>query len=105
VVVTGDAAVVGMLRPGHNQAILALVQFADRPAMVAISLAAPEDVPAVERAAAGSPETQIWAITELMHSMADGPSLKQAALRPGVGFSADLGPYGFRIYKLTRVVS
>ena len=68
-VVDGDAAVVGMLRPTPERCLLALIQFADRPAHVAVRLAAPDDVPPSTATLAGHPEIRAWRVQEIQRSM------------------------------------
>jgi hypothetical protein len=97
VVVEGDAAVVGILRPTPERCLLTLIQFADRPATVQVSLAEPVDIPACERAGVGEPARTAWTARELLHSMVETDAA------PGtLPMTVTLGPYGFRIFELVR---
>ncbi|MHB0934805.1 MAG: alpha-amylase family protein [Armatimonadota bacterium] len=100
VLIEGDAAVIGLLRPSPKRCLLALIQFADRPACVRISLAEPKDIPQVRRDAAGRPEACAWRGHEVMHSMVDN------AVTDDITFSREaveisISAYGFRIFELS----
>jgi hypothetical protein len=93
--VTGDPAVVGILRPGPSRCLLALIQFAARSASVSIKLTEPFDIPAAERAAAGEPHRRAWSAREILHSMVD------STLPVGWQFTdIPLAGHGFRILEL-----
>ncbi len=98
VLVDGDAAVVGLLRPTPERCLLTLIQFADRPATVTVSLADPVDVPASERARAGEPQDAAWTARELLHGMVETAPVPSGALP----LTVTLGAFGFRIFELVR---
>jgi len=98
--VEGDAAVVGMLRPSADRALLALIQFAGRPATVTVSLAEPIDVPRAERDAAGQPHQREWSAHEILRSMVEEHPQADFRLAPGSSAEIALAPYGFRVFEL-----
>lgn len=100
--VTGDAAVVGMLRPSRERCILALMQFARREAHVSVRLTAPLDLPAAHVAAADHPEATCWEVRERLHSMVDVPHAGNASLGPEQPLTTTLAPCGFRILELRQ---
>ncbi len=103
VVVDGDAAVVGLLRPSAERCLLLLVNFADRSATVRVRLAEPFDVPAKQRARAGAPHSVSWQAWELLHSIAEVAPLAGPVMVSGAaGAPLTLGAYGFRVLELTR---
>ncbi len=103
VVVEGDAAVIGLLRPSADRCLLILVNFADRAATVCVRLADPFDVPATQHALAGAPHTVAWQARELLRSI-----VELAPLAGSITVSGDdsapltLGAYGFRVMELSR---
>jgi hypothetical protein len=101
--VEGDAAVVGLLRPTAERCLLILINFAERSATVRVRLAEPFDIPAVQRARAGAPQTVTWKARELQHSIAESEALAGPVMVSGVaGAPLTLGAYGFRVLELTR---
>jgi hypothetical protein len=100
--ITGDDAVVGIVRPGKDKMILALIQFANRAATVSVKLAPPGDVPSVQRTAAGSPETYTWEARESLKSMVNPTPTSSAKIGNGQAMQVSLGAYGFRVFELTR---
>jgi hypothetical protein len=100
VTVEGDAGVVGLLRPTARRCLLVLINFADRDAAVRVRLAAPVDVPAPQRRAAGAPQMRAWRMGELVHSIRESADAVPAAISARVAASAALGPYGFRVFEL-----
>jgi hypothetical protein len=99
--IAGDAAVVGLLRPAADRALLAVIQFAGRPATIDVRLAEPIDVPRVERADAGAPHERHWHAREIMRSMVDPAETPEFDLPPGAAARIEIGPYGFRVFELT----
>lgn len=101
--VEGDDAVVAMIRPSKDRAILAVMQFANRTAKVKLHLADPKDIPAVERPMAAAPQDRKWSCREILHSMVDEALGAKGApvLGAGQSLSIALAPYGFRIFELT----
>ena len=100
--VEGDAAVVGLLRPSADRCLLILVNFADHPAAVRVRLVEPFDVPAVQRALAGAPQTVSWQAREIQHSIADAePLAGPVSISGSAGTPLSLGAYGFRVLELT----
>ena len=102
VVVDGDAAVVGLLRPGAGRSLLALLQFADRAATVRVSLREAGDMPPEERAEAGDYARGTWTVRELARSLVDDPPAPPARLGPGEPLLVALATYGFRLFELRR---
>lgn len=102
VVIEGDNAVVGILRPGGDRAIMALIQFADRPCTVQVRLAPPVDVVAFDAPRTGAPEKQNWRVHELLHSADDEIENTGKDLAPGKPLKVNLSPFGFRIYELIK---
>ena len=100
VIVDGDAGVVGMLHPTPDRCLLALIQFADRPAHVGVRLTAPDDVPLIHRALAGHPEVRIWRVQEIQRSMVNAEEMAPATLSPAHALEVTLGAFGFRIFEL-----
>lgn len=103
VAVDGDAAVVGLLRPSEKRAILALLQFADRPAQLSVRLADPVDLPAADRERAGRPDRQTWTAREIMHSMVEKEAVPSAPISADAVFTVSLAPYGFRVFELKLI--
>jgi len=101
VVVTGDKAVIGIVRPTARRCLLILIQFADRPATVEVRLADPIDVPAVQRRMAGAPHRRRWRTRDVLRSIVNEAPAGSAAIGPGRPLTAALGPYGFRVFELT----
>ena len=101
VVVDGDPAVVGILRPGGNRCILGLIQFADRPASVTVRLADPIDVPASQQAQAGHPKRSKWQVREVLRSMVDEPGVGSSSLSETTSLKVEIAPRGFRIFELS----
>ena len=104
VVVTGDDAVIGTIRPSRSRAILLLNQFAGRSATVQVTLGEPVDVPAVYREAAGSPNRHEWTVRELFRSMVDQNESRPGQLSGESSREIVLAPHGFRVFEMTRVV-
>ena len=114
VVVTGDQAVVGMIRPDRNKAILGVMQFADRASDVEIRLCDPCDVTIDSRQEATEALMQEWQVREILCSMQDIPSrednnslqdsssLQGNILSASLSILVSLAPYGFRIFELQR---
>lgn len=102
VTVEGDAAVVGVLRPVERRALLALIQFANRPARAGVKLAETVDVPAIQRTLAGHPEQHRWSVREILRSMVDAGPAETGVLDGSAAWEIDLAPYGFRVFELTR---
>lgn len=100
VAIEGDAAVVGILRPGEKRAILAVIQFADRDCDVAVSLAPPCDVPEVDRERAGTPEAHTWSIVEILRSADEQGEPVHGTLAPSAPLRFGLAPFGFRIFEM-----
>ncbi len=100
VLVEGDAAVVGLLRPGSERALLVLLQFADRPAQVRVRLAAPGDVPAIDRERAGHPEQRRWTAREIMRSMVEEERAPVGVISGESALEVSLGAYSFRVFEL-----
>lgn len=100
VTISGDAAVVGMMKPSPTRCLLVLFQFAPRTARVGVALAPPDDVPTVERAACGEPQVRSWRVRELHRSMVDDDTMQEQLLPPGGVLKVDLAPYGFRLLEL-----
>jgi len=101
VAVEGDAAVIGMLRPGSGRALLALMQFANRPARVKVRLAEPVDVPATQQAIAGRPDKRTWQVREIMRSMVDPEPAQPGRISGKTAYEAEIAQYGFRVFELT----
>ena len=101
VAVEGDGAVVGILRPGDGRALLVLMQFANRSARVKVWLAAPVDVPATQRDAAGRPDKRAWRVREIMHSMVDPEAARAGRISGRSAYDVEIAPYGFPIFELT----
>ena len=102
VIVEGDDAVVGMLRPSGDRAILALMQFAERPASVKVRLGPLIDVSADAAAHAGTPEWLNWTVREVLRSADDIAETHSSHLTVESSLSAHLAPYGFRIFELNK---
>ena len=102
VVADGDGAIVGLLRPTPARCLLVLINFADRPAAGRVRLVEPADVPASQRAAAGQPHVRTWHAREIMRSIADQGAAADAHIGDGAVLPVSLGPYGFRIFELSR---
>ena len=100
--IEGDEAVVGIVRPGESRAILAVMQFADRPGNVKILLSPPCDVAAVDRERAGSPEGHTWTVEEILRSADDPDVAPVGTLGPDSPFPVSLAPFGFRIFELKK---
>jgi hypothetical protein len=98
--IAGDDAVVGILRPCGERALLAVIQFADRAARIQLRLAAPDDVPTAQRALAGAPHEAHWRATERMCSFDDVPLAGSLSIAPGAVVPIALAPYGFRVFDL-----
>lgn len=103
VAVDGDAAVVGLLRLSGHKALLALIQFADRPAHVTVRLAEPIDVPAIDRKRTGRPDQQNWTAREIMRSMVDIEASTDGVISGKTACNFHVAPYGFRLFELTAV--
>ncbi len=101
VVVKGDAAVVGFLHATEERCLLALIQFADRPATIRIRLAAPDDLPASQRAAAGHPELRSWNACEVLRAMTEDTPRDPGVISGTQALEVTLAPYGYRVYVLT----
>jgi len=101
VVVEGDEAVVAILRPTPAGAILALIQFAGRPAVARVRLAEPVDTPAAQRAAAGCPHQREWTAREILRSVSETLPAAGGAISGGRALDVPLAPYGFRVMELT----
>ena len=100
VVVMGDSAVVGMIRPGKGKAILGLMQFANRASDVGICLGVPCDVTTDKLQEATEALKQEWQVHEILCSMQDSPSLQDSILSGSLSFQVSLAPYGFRVFEL-----
>lgn len=100
VVVEGDAAVVGLLRPAGERSLLVVLQFADRPAQVSVRLAAPGDVPAIDREQAGHPEQRRWTAREILRSMVEEQAAPAGTISGEVALHVALGPCSFRVFEL-----
>lgn len=103
VAVDGDDAVIGMLRPGRGRAILALIQFAPRPASIIVRLSKPGDVPHIFRGQAGNPQEHIWKVREIMRSMIDDPETAAIRLSGSQTMEIRIAPYGFRVFELLEL--
>ena len=102
VAVEGDAAVVGLLHASTERCVLALVQFAGRPARVRIRLAAPDDLPADSRAAAGQPQRYAWRAREVLRAMTEPAPLDAGRISGDQALAVQLEPYGYRVFELER---
>ena len=102
VVIAGDAAVVGLLHASEERCILALVQFAARPATVQVRLAAPDDVPAVSRAGAGQPQRHAWQTHEVLRAMTEPGPLDDGQISATQTLAVPLQPYGYRVLELRK---
>jgi len=100
VLVDGDAAVLGIVRPGTMRGLLAVIQYANRPAHVCLRLGEPVDVPAIQRVNTEHLHQQRWIAHELMHSLAEQTSQPDGLISSEHELAASLGPYGFRIFAL-----
>ena len=100
VVVEGDAAVVGMIRPTPERCLLAVMQFADRPANVKLTLAPPDDAPAVYRASAGEPQQSEWTATEILNAITNDRPAPPARISGTTALDVQLSAYGFRVFEL-----
>ena len=100
VCVEGDAAVIGLLRPSPERCLLALIQYADRPAHLRVSLREPIDIPAAQRAGAGQPDHASWSAVELLHSIADAEPADEGVISRQQTLEVSLAPYGFRVFAL-----
>ena len=92
----GDAAVVGMLRPGSDRCLLALFQFANRPAKVSVTLREAIDAPAASETLKSR-----WTAHELIHSIVDDAAIRGdvSAVQP---VEMCLAPFGFRVFELNK---
>ncbi|MBI4023549.1 MAG: hypothetical protein HY360_01120 [Verrucomicrobia bacterium] len=104
VLVEGDAAVVGLLRPSPKKALLTLIQFANRPARVSVRLADPADIPVVEQAVAGQPHRRAWRAQEILRSMVDKCPAGPDTISGDSAMGVNLAPFGFRIFMLTPLI-
>lgn len=102
IVVTGDPAVVGMIRPGKNKAILGLMQFANRASNVEIRLGIPCDVTTGNLQEATEALMQEWQVHEILCSMQDSLSSQDAILSESLPIKVSLAPYGFRVFVLQK---
>lgn len=100
VIVEGDAAVVGLLHASEERCLLALLQFADRPATVRVRLAAPDDVPACSRTAAGHPEQHSWQTKEVLYAMTEDALQETGEISGEQALEISLAAYGFRVLEL-----
>jgi len=99
--VEGDAAVVGLLRPAEDRAILAVMQFADRPAQVNLRLAVPVDVPAIDRERTGRPDQRTWGVREIMRSMVEEAATPDGTISGSTPLTVTLASNSFRVFELT----
>jgi len=102
VVIEGDAAVVGLLHSFPKRCLLALIQFANRPALVRVRLAAPDDVPAITRVAVGEPQQQRWQTREVLRAQTAQTPLADGSIAGDTPLTIALAPYGYRVLELTR---
>ena len=100
--VEGDGAVVGLLHATPSRAVLALVQFADRPATVRVQLTEPADLSEVDAAAADRPHTKRWRVRERLRGFSESAPQPDGELSPEKPLSVNVGRYGFRVLELTR---
>jgi len=100
VVITGDDAVVGLLRPTSDRCLLTLIQFAGHSADVSVQLADPCDVPACAYAQAGQPASGLWEAHELLASMVETMSQPMTTVSGDQVMTVHLGAYSFRIFEL-----
>lgn len=100
VLVTGDDAVVGILRPQDGRCLLALLQFADRPATVQVRLAAPDDVCAAERALAGHPQYRAWTAREALRCSAEESATPDGIISGEEALSVTIAPFSYRVFVL-----
>ena len=103
VLVDGDAAVVGFLRPSPTRCFLTLIQFADRPACVQARLAEAIDLPACSYHAAGAVHACRWRIREVMHSMRETDATPDGIISATEAHTVELDGYSFRIFELQWV--
>jgi len=102
VLIEGDDAVVGFLRPTADRCLLILMNFADRATTVKVRLANPVDTPAVQRAIAGDPHKKTWKTHETLCSWVNDNPAKDATISATDALDVQLGAYGFRVYELNR---
>lgn len=100
--ISGDAAVVGLLRPSKERCIMTIIQFADRPAQVEINLTAAIDLTTAETVEAGNPAAYCWHVHELMHSMCENSITPDGTISAEKAITVKLANYSFRIFELIR---
>jgi hypothetical protein len=98
--VEGDTAVIGILRPSPKRALLAVIQFANRPARVKVHLSKPIDIPIAFYNKAGRPEETKWAVKEIFRSISEEKSAPETYISNISSMVVDLSSYGFRIFEL-----
>ncbi len=97
VIIDGDTAVVGMLRPTETRCLLIIIQFADRPANVKVRIAKPIDCKCDT-----NPHLQQWKTTEILSSMVNPQPMPDGIISGEKWLEITLGAYGFRVFELTR---
>jgi len=100
--VDGDDAMVGLLHATVDRAVLSLVQFADRPATVRVSLTDLTDLSTADAIASGRPHTKRWRVRELLRGFTETDAQPPGELSPDTPLTVQVGRYGFRALELTR---
>jgi hypothetical protein len=99
--VEGDGAVVGLLHASADRAVLALVQFADRPATVTVSLTEPTDLSEADAKSSDRPHAKRWRVRELLRGFTEVDAQPAGELSPDKPLTVSVGRYGFRVLELT----
>jgi len=100
VLVEGDPAVVGFLRPTAGRCLLILMNFANQTTTVNVRLAAPIDVPAAQKSVADDPHKKTWKTHERLRSWVNDNPAGDGTISATEALTVQLGAYGFRLYEL-----